>query len=433
MRGLYSTLLYLFLPGLLLRLGVRGLRNHAYWRRWPERFGFIATRPDPADLWVHAVSVGEARAAAPVIEYLLDARPGLRVLVTTMTPTGSDQVRQLFGPRVDHCYVPYDFPDAVVRFLVRTQPRCAVIMETEIWPNIVHACRKRGIPLVFANARLSQKSFLSYRRIAGLIGPTLRRIDVFAVQSERDADRLRRLGVSAQAVEITGSVKFEVKLPASLVEVAQVLRREWGQERPVWIAGSTHDGEEAAALDAFRVLRRRHPDLLLVLVPRHPERFTPVVRQSERAGFKVARRTETRFGLPPDVQVLVGDTMGELTLLYAASDIAFVGGSLAHVGGHNVLEPCALGVPVVCGPHMFNFQDISELIVESGAGIMIQSDAQLAGVVGELLADPERRFQMGEAGRDLIERNRGALRRTLTVLARAVPPLMLPVPDVNAE
>ncbi|MDH3639831.1 MAG: lipid IV(A) 3-deoxy-D-manno-octulosonic acid transferase, partial [Gammaproteobacteria bacterium] len=379
--------------------------------------------------------VGETRAAAPMIDYFLDRHPELRILVTTMTPTGSDQVRQLFGQRVDHCYVPYDFPDAVARFLVRTRPRRAVIMETEIWPNIVHACRKRGIPLVFANVRLSEKSFASYRRIGSLIRPTLRSIDAFAVQGENDAGRLRRLGVSPNAIEVTGSVKFEVKLPASLMEVGQVLRREWGQERAVWIAGSTHDSEEVAALDAFRELRGLYPGLLLVIVPRHPERFTPVVKLCERTGFKVARRSETRLGLAPDVAILVGDTMGELTLLYAASDIAFVGGSFVRVGGHNVLEPCALGVPVVFGPHMFNFQDISELIVENGAGVMIESAAQLAGVVGELLADANRRFKMGETGKGLIEQNRGALRRTLAILERAAPPQSgtLVGRDINGE
>ncbi len=430
---MYTLALYLLLPALLLRLGLRGLRNRGYWRRWPERFGFIAPLARPADLWVHAVSVGEARAAAPLVEYLLDARPGLDIVVTTMTPTGSDQVRELFAQRVAHTYVPYDFPDAVARFLSRVRPRCAIIMETEIWPNIVHACQQRAIPVMFANARLSEKSYANYTRIVRLIRPTLRCVQAFAVQSERDARRLHRLGVSPAVIEVTGSVKFDVKLPASLAEVAQVLRREWGQQRPVWIAGSTHEGEESAVLDAFRTLRQRHPDLLLVLVPRHPERFNPVVRRCERDGLKVARRSATSLGLAPEIEVLVGDTMGELTLFYAASDIAFVGGSLAPVGGHNVLEPAALGVPVVCGPHMFNFQDISELLVEHGAGIIIDAGAELAPVIGDLLADPDRRFRMGEAGRHLIEENRGALRKTIAVLAAVAPSLGLPDPAVNAQ
>ncbi len=415
-QAVYCALLYALLPVLLIRLAVRGLRNRDYWRRWPERFGFTAKGEPPTDVWVHAVSVGEARAAAPIVEHLLGRYPNMRVLVTTMTPTGSEQVRQLFGDRVAHCYVPYDFPDAVARFLKGWRPQRAIIMETEIWPNIVCACDRRGIPLVFANVRLSAKSFASYARVRWLIGPVLRLAGAFAVQGERDAERMRRLGAPPAAVTVTGSVKFEVKLPPSLNEVAAVLRREWGQRRPVWIAGSTHDPEETLVLEAFRVLRRRHPDLLLVIVPRHPERFTVVVRLCERAGHQILRRSESGLQLSPETEILIGDTMGELTLLYAASDVAFVGGSLAPIGGHNVLEPCALGIPAIYGPHMFNFQDISALVLEAEAGVMIESGAELADAVHALLSDPNRRFRMGESGKRLIEENRGALQRTVAVL-----------------
>lgn len=421
MTYLYTLLLYLFLPVLLLRLALRGFKNEAYWRRWPERFGFIAEREHAADLWVHAVSVGEVRAAAPLVNHLLEQAPHVRVLVTTMTPTGSAQVRQLFGQQVDHCYAPYDFPDAVARFFNRAKPRAVVILETEIWPNIVARCWSRSIPIVFANVRLSERSFQRYHRVKKLIGATLAKVDAFAVQSERDAERLHKLGANANSITVTGSIKFEVKLPASLSEVGQVLRREWGQERPVWIAGSTHEAEEAAVIDAFRELRTKHPRLLLVIVPRHPERFSTVAKLCQRAGLRVARRSETHANLAEDTEVYIGDTMGELTLFYAASDVAFVGGSLVPIGGHNVLEPCALGVPVVFGPNMFNFQDISELTLERNAGFMISDTSELVDKVDTLLGDPNRRFKMGEAGTQLIEENRGALQHTLAVLKREVP------------
>lgn len=411
-RYAYTGLLYLALPVILVRLLLRGFRNKAYWSRWGERFGRVDIRPGV--IWFHAVSVGEVQAAAPLIESLLPAD----VLVTTMTPTGSAQVKRLFAEGVQHCYAPYDYPGAVKRFLDRTRPRCLVILETEIWPNTIHQCRERGIKVAFANLRLSRRSYRRYARVGRFIASVLGQVDLFAVQAEPDAQRLVELGADRDAVHVTGSIKFEVELPASLSEVAQVLRREWGQERPVWIAGSTHEDEDEQVLDAFEQLLPSHPDLLLVLVPRHPERFPAVARLCRRRDLSVVRRSDGAGNVSADTRVYLGDTMGELGLMYAASDIAFVGGSLVRSGGHNILEPCALGLPVLFGPHMRNFLQIGEMAIERGAGIQVADVPELVRGVDRFLSDANLRFTAGERGRELVRENRGALKKTLAVLER---------------
>lgn len=417
MKRLYTAVLYLLTPWLLLRLALRGVRNHAYWRRWPERFGFVDTLESGCDFWIHAVSVGEVGAAQPLISAL--QKRDQSVLVTTMTPTGSEQVRQSFSDSVGHCYAPYDFPGAVARFLHRKRPRYTIIMETEIWPNLIHACWQSSIPVVLANVRLSARSYRGYKRIKRLIAPALKQVSGFAVQTRADADRIADLGAARHAITITGSIKFEVKLPASIRELGEVVRRNWGHDRPVWIAGSTREGEEDLLLEAHQRLQRSHPQLLLVLVPRHPERFAGVTRLCRRAGFCVTRRSETVGAVDHQVEVHVGDTMGELTTLYAASDIAFVGGSLVPTGGHNMLEPCALGVPVLFGPHTFNFEEISTLTVERGAGVRVHDVDDLAAAVGKFLHDPDLRFRTGEAGKQLVAENHGALTAILTVLEQS--------------
>ncbi len=423
MTFLYTPLLYLFLPILLIRLFWRGLRNPDYWRRWGERFGFIRPAEAPTDVWIHAVSVGEVRAAEPLVNELLARAGTLRVLVTTMTPTGSAQVHRSFGDRVTHCYVPYDYPAAVNRFLDRARPRLAVFMETEIWPNIIRRCSRRAIPLLFANVRLSEKSFLRYQRVAGFMGPVLRLASGFAVQTHEDAERLVCLGAREESVRVTGSIKFEVRLAASLNEVAKVLRREWGADRPVWIAASTHEGEDELVLQVFEKLRTRHPRLLLVLVPRHPERFAAVARTCRRADFNTALRSEAGGKLADEVDIFIGDSMGELTLFYAASDVAFVGGSLVPVGGHNVLEPCALGVPVVFGTQMFNFQEIVRRTLARQAGVQVADAEGLRQAVDGYLGDANLRFKAGEAGKAFVAENRGALQKTLRTLEDYLPEL----------
>ncbi len=423
MTFLYTPLLYLLLPVLLARLLWRGLKNPDYWHRWRERFGFVERLPYPVDVWVHAVSVGEVRAAEPLVNTLLEKAESINLLVTTMTPTGSAQVRQCFGDRVHHCYVPYDYPAAVNRFIDKARPNLAVFMETEMWPNIIRLCSRRAIPLLFANVRLSEKSFFRYQRVVGFMGPILRLASGFAAQTHADAERLKRLGAREESVRVTGSIKFDVKLPASLIEVAKVLRREWGVDRPVWIAASTHEGEDEIVLASFAELKQRHPNLLLVMVPRHPERFNAVARACRRAGYEAVLRSQAAGQLSREVDVFIGDSMGELTLFYAASDIAFVGGSLVPVGGHNVLEPCALGLPVVFGPHMFNFEEIGERTLEHDAGIRVADQGELTAAVDRYLADPNLRFTAGEAGKAFVAENRGALQKTLHLLEDYIPVL----------
>ena len=418
MKYFYTPLLYVFLPIIFVRLFVRGLKNPAYWHRWGERFGYTDIEPR-VDVWVHAVSVGEARAAAPLINHLL-SNAKLRIIVTTMTPTGADEVSRLFGDSVLHRYAPYDYPGAIDRFLEAAKPQVVMIMETEIWPNTIRHCSEHGIPVLFANLRLSERSFRKYQKVRGMIGDTLKQVSCFAVQSPPDAQRLRELGAPPETVQVTGSIKFEVRIPASLNEVAQVLRRDWGQERPVWIAGSTHEGEDELVIEVYKQLKNDYKDLILVLVPRHQERFSTVTKLARKSRFGVVCRSEPRLDLT-DTDIYVGDSMGELTLLYAASDVAFVGGSLVRHGGHNVLEPCALGIPVIFGPHMFNFSEISQLTLERGAGIEVRNAQDLAATVREFLDDPNLRFKTGEAGRSLIEENKGALEKTLSLFSTYIP------------
>lgn len=416
MRFLYSALLYLLIPLAVVRLAWRGLRNRGYWRGFGERFGFAPRQSGPV-IWIHAVSVGEVRAAAPLVQALRQAYPD-RILITTMTPTGSATVRQLFGSTVAHCFVPYDLPDAVRRFLGRTRPRLALIMETELWPNLFHACRARAIPLLLANVRLSEKSARGYTRFAQLTRSTLGCITLAGAQSVADASRLRQLGASA--AEVTGSIKFELSVPGDLDARAAVLRRGFG-DRPVWVAASTRDGEEWHVLDAFAVLRERYPSLLLVLVPRHPERFDAVARQCQQRAWAVERRSVPAATVKPETAILLGDTLGELLIFYAAADVAYIGGSLVPLGGQNLLESLAVGTPVVFGPHMYNFSEISRLCLERGAGLQVQDSGSLATAVDGFLGNPSRRTQAGLAGRTMVEENRGALQKTLALVRQVMP------------
>jgi 3-deoxy-D-manno-octulosonic-acid transferase len=300
----------------------------------------------------------------------------------------------------------------VNRFLDQIKPCIAVTLETELWPNIFNGCKQRGIPIVVANARMSESSMRGYLRFEKLTRSTLEQVSLIAAQSRADARRLRRMGAPREIISITGSIKFEIKLPASLREAAESLRRDFGSMRPVWIAASTHDDEEKKVLVAFRELRRSYPDLLLLLVPRHPERFVAVAKISRRDGFKTMLRSELQGPVAEDTEVIVADSMGELLKLYTASDVAFVGGSLVPVGGHNVLEACAVGLPVIFGPHMFNFDEISQLTLSRNAGIQVDSNHDLVAAVATYLDDANLRFETGEKGKKLVQQNRGALERT---------------------
>jgi 3-deoxy-D-manno-octulosonic-acid transferase len=418
LRYLYSLLLYLLVPFVILRLLWRSLRASAYRRRWGERFGFFAPLPVEGAVWVHAVSVGEVQASLSLISWLIRER-GVPVVVTTTTPTGSERVRQQFGDQVFHVYAPYDLPDAVGRFLKRVRPRLVIIMETEIWPNLFYRCRRAGIPLVIANARLSAASAGRYRNFQTLTRATLRHVTVLAAQAKADADRFIALGMDAQRVHVTGNIKFDVTLPANLRVQAAQLRGEWDAQRPVWVAASTHAGEEEAVLSAFAMVQTRFPDTILVLVPRHPERFDKVADLCRRRGYAVARRSaQDKIGV--EYAVFLGDTMGELPLFYAAADVAFVGGSLVPTGGHNILEPAALGVPVMVGPHTFNFLGISQALIGLGGGVRVHNETELATAVVRYLEDAKLRDAAGSCGRELVERNRGSLTKLQSLLASYV-------------
>jgi 3-deoxy-D-manno-octulosonic-acid transferase len=429
----WSVAAYFLLPYAIVSLVWRGLRYRAYWHRWPERFGFVERFEGRRVIWVHAVSVGEVRSAAPLIDALAQRYPRHRLLVTTMTPTGSNQVRELFAERVSHSYVPYDIPGAVKRFLDRVTPEIAVIAETEFWPNIFAACHRRGVPLLLVNGRMSHASLRGYLKAPRTTRAMLAHADLVCAQTQADAQRLRNLGAAAHCVNITGNLKFDVAVPASLLAEGAELRAHWGRDRPVWIAASTHGGEERRVLEAFALLKSGLPRLLLVLVPRHPERFRSVARLSRRRGYATALRSRTPGRLPPNTDVLVGDTMGELQRLYAASDVAFIGGSLVARGGQNPLEACAVHVPVIFGPHMFHFEAISAMALERGAARQVPGVDELASAVALYFEQPALRRAAGAAAHTLVTENRGALRRTLELIEQSLSRLGLSEKMVRAE
>lgn len=420
MRYLYSALFYILLPVLLLRMLLRSRRAPAYRQRLAERFGLFMADPAPAGtpvIWVHAVSLGETLAAAPLIEALLERWPDHRILVTTTTPTGSERVRALFGDRVFHVYAPWDLPGAVRRFLGRVRPRLLLIMETELWPNMLHHSSAMGCRILLANARLSARSARGYARFAGLTRAMLQQLDTVACQSRADGERFLALGLPASALHVTGSIKFDLELDASLRAAAAGLRRELDADRrTVLVAASTHTGEDEQILAAFARIRQGIDHCLLVLVPRHPERFQEVHALCLGQGWNVVRRS-TGVSPGPGSDVLLGDTMGELLLLLSVGQVAVIGGSLVPHGGHNVLEAAAWGVPVVTGPYMFNFEEISGLLVEAGAMVRLQDPADLTACLQALLADPPRRREMGAAGRRVVADNRGARERLLALVA----------------
>lgn len=419
MHRLYDLLLYLALPFVLLRLLWRSRRLPAYRERWGERLGYYAPADLRAGVWIHAVSVGEVQAAQPVIRHLLerysDQGPGQGVMVTTTTPTGSARLRALFAGRVRHVYAPYDLKPAVARFLDAVSPRLVLVMETEVWPNLLAACERRGIPVVLANARLSQNSARGYARLGAFARRTFARFSVIAAQAQADAARFIELGAPAERVQVTGSIKFDLHLPASLREQAEVMRRLWGCERPVWVAASTHEGEEEQLLAVHRQVCAEVPGTLLVLVPRHPDRFDRVAGLIAREALALARRS-TREPCTPSTEVFLGDTMGELQVFLAAADIAFVGGSLVKVGGHNLLEAAAVGVPAVIGPHSFNFATITRLMVEEGGAVQVADAAGLARQLCAWLTDAAERARVGENSRRVMAENRGALPRLLALV-----------------
>jgi len=428
MRLLYSLIWIALLPFAFLHLLRRARRQPEYLRHWGERLGLAPITPDKL-IWLHAVSVGETRAAAPLVKALRARHPDHAILLTHATPTGRESGRELFGDSVIQCYLPYDFPPLVWLFLNRTHPVIGVIMETEIWPNLYAACALRGIPLFLVNARLSEKSARGYARFCALTAPALRSLAGIAAQTESDARRLRELG--AVDVAVSGNVKFDVTAPADSEERARALRAMFAG-RFVFLAASTREGEETLILDALDGListatpsplapppegEGKLPGLLLVLVPRHPQRFNAVAKQLEERKLAYVRRG-TNQPLQPDTRVFLGDSMGELAAYYAAADLAYVGGSLLPLGGQNLIEAAAAGCPALIGPHTWNFAEAAEQAVACGAARRVADAGELAEAMSALFRDPVARERMREAGLRFAAVNRGATERVMGMLGR---------------
>lgn len=413
MRWLYTLVFYIAIPFLLLRLYQRGRRAPAYRERVAERFGFFsAPCLSKQPVWVHAVSLGESIAIAPLVEKLLEE--GERVVMTCSTPTGSERIQTLFGQRVFHCYAPYDYPGAVGRFLQRTQPKLALMMETEVWPNTLYYCRQYEIPAVLINARMSASSARGYARLKALSRPMFQSFAQVLAQSEADAHRLEQLGASSLA--IVGSLKFDVSIEAEQLLEAKNLRQQLPEKTFVWIAASTHEGEDEQLLAAHKKLLQQHSQALLLLVPRHPERFEQVADLIAASDLSCQRRSQLNTNEAVTSQVLLGDSVGELMTLYGAADVAFIGGSLVPNGGHNFLEAAVWGLPLLCGPHVFNFQQISDLLQEHHALIMVQGSEPLAGQLSEWCEDKTARVRAGEQAKALLENHKGSLQRQWDLL-----------------
>lgn len=415
LRFLYTLLWYAITPLIGLRLAWRARRQPEYLQHLGERFGFYAGKSDKALIWVHAVSVGETRAAQPLIEGLRARWPEHRILLTCMTPTGRDAGTQLYGDAVIQAYLPYDYPGAVDRFFRHFAPEFGVLMETEIWPNLIAGARLRKVPVILANARLSARSAKGYGRFGRLLRPAFSGLRGVAAQTAEDAERLRVLG--ANPVEICGNLKFDLTLTAGCLELGQAWRAAC-VGRPVWVAASTREGEEGLVLDAWQGIEGERP--LLVLVPRHPQRFGEVAALCASRGLRVVRRSEA---LPhANADVWLGDSMGEMVAYYAMADLAFIGGSLLPLGGQNLIEAAACGCPVMVGPHTFNFRQATEDSLRAGAAVRVDDSAALAVAVMRLLAEPDTLGKMADAAGRFAAAHRGATGRTLMLIERWMDP-----------
>jgi 3-deoxy-D-manno-octulosonic-acid transferase len=426
-RTVYNLAFYMVLPLIVLRLLWRALFLPApeYARRWGERLGFVdkarAGRQERRWIWVHAASVGESVAISPLVKRLRRLNPQWGIVVTTMTPTGSERVRELFGDDICHVYAPYDYRGAVTRFLRAFNPAMVILVETELWPNLVHYSKLSGAAIMVANARLSEKSFRGYQKFSALGKPMLQQIDLIAAQTADDAERFRKLGVPDTALSVTGSMKFDIGLPADLQARVDEMRLRMTQaDRPTWIAASTREGEDEKVLQAYELIRKSVPDVLLVLVPRHPERFNSAARLFESAGYEVVRRSDDAM-VNAETAVFLGDSMGELPVYMSLAQLAFVGGSLVNTGCQNVLEPAALGLAVITGPSQYNFQAICEQLQERGALITVRDETDLAERVVSLLKNRSQREQMGLAGKQAIAANQGALDRVYDLVLEHLP------------
>lgn len=418
MRVLYSLLLYIVLPLVLLRLAYRSFRNPGYRQRIGERFGLISPAAAPDGIWVHAVSVGESVAAVKLVKRLQLEAPQTAFTVTCSTPTGSNIIQTQLGSSVYHVYLPYDLPGSVKRFLAKIQPKLGIIMEKELWPNLLHYAHQGGTRLMISNMLLSDHSFKRYQRFSSLTQQMLANIDVFAAQTVEDTRKIIQLGAPEDKVSVVGNLKYGYsEVNSSALANHVTYRQQLANNRLIWLAGSTHEGEDVLMLNAHEALLVTRPDLLLIIVPRHPERFSAVYQQCQ-ARFKTQRRSELGAGaaLNPATQVLLVDSMGELNQFIAISDVCFIGGSMVPVGGHNVLEVCHAGVPVIFGAFMQNSLDVAFAVVQAQAGFQVNNQATLIQALQRLLDSETTRTHMGQQGIDLVLRNQGALDKTVSLL-----------------
>lgn len=418
-KFIYDFLFYLILPFLPLRLWIKARKNKAYLKKIKERFGYFNFPKLESSIWLHAVSLGESVAALPLIEGLLNQYPKTQIVITNMTPTGAEQIKRSFGDRVLQLYAPYDYPQAVRRFLDQTNPKILIIMETELWPNMLHQCRKYNISVLIANARLSQHSFARYKYITGIIGYLLNCATFVIAQNKNYGNRFTRLGLNRSRLLVMGNIKFDLTVPEDLSEQALALRKRFGLNRPIWVAASTHPQEEEKILMAAAKINEAFPNALLILIPRHPERFDEVTRLGEQKNFKVMRYSAAQK-CDPNINVVIGDVMGQLLLFYAIANVAFVGGSLVPCGGHNILEPAILEKPIITGIHLDNFTEIAQAFIDNEALITVNDEMALAQNVIDFLRDKSLRRQCGLAAREVIEKNKGATRKILNIVYKLV-------------
>ncbi|HYE37827.1 lipid IV(A) 3-deoxy-D-manno-octulosonic acid transferase [Methylocaldum sp.] len=415
-RLIYSALFYFLTPIILGRLFWRGRKLPGYSQRWLERLAIYDSESEPGVIWFHAVSVGEAEAAFPLIRAIKNRFPTQTILVTATTPTGSARIKEVLGDTARHVYLPYDLPDCVDRFIRHYNPVLAIVLETEIWPNLYHACGERGIPLAIVNGRLSERSARGYLRLRSLTQGSLSCVRLIAAQTSEDARRYIAIGANPNSVVVAGNIKFDIELPVEALERAGALRSALFGRRPIFIAGSTHPGEESQILTAFSALQRQFPELLLLLAPRHPHRIGDVIAECKKMGLTTRLRSENKPA-EESVDVFLLDTLGELRCFYAASDVAFVGGSLVPIGGHNMLEPAVAGLPVLFGPHIFNFAEIGCKLKESGGGIEVKNTEELALWAGRLLSNESLRSEIGRNGKRFVSSNQGAVQRAVELLS----------------
>lgn len=421
-RLFYSLLIYLLLPFIPLKLLWRGWRQPEYRQHWGERFGFFSVSVTKPLIWMHCVSVGETRGAAPLIRELQRHYPQYQILLTHATPTGREAGQQLFGDSVLRCYLPYDTPGAVARFLRHFQPSIGLLMETELWFNLIAGCNANDIPLLLVNARLSARSARGYARLGQLASDGLRQLAAVAAQTREDAQRLQSLVVAhgqQLPIEVMGNLKFDVVPPPEAGRQGEVLRGYFGCPRPVFLAASTREGEEAMILDA--VAAAQLPHLLTVIVPRHPQRFDEVANLLAKRGVRFARRSELIELLPDDIEVVLGDSMGEMFAYYAACDAAFIGGSLQPLGGQNLIEAAAMGKPVLIGPHTFNFAAATEMAIAADAAWRVQDVTGLASALQRLFGDSALREAMSRNASTFSASAGGATQRISSLVERYLP------------